>query len=184
MRNYLLLAILIIVAVFALWLQEDIKQKPRQDELADKRFPDYFMENFMSTRLDQKGQAIYALKAKKMLHYADDDSAELYQARLEFIDNSNLFTLTADNVTFYQKQEQLLLKGNVNILRASAAKTELSIKTDYLKVNTASQLAETDQYAEVQSNQLKLSSKGLIYNNKNGSLILLSGVKGIYETTP
>lgn len=183
-NNYLLLSILIIVAIFALWLQEDIKQHPAKDKLAEQRFPDYFMDNFITTSLNQKGQVAYTLEAQKMLHYEDDDSAELQQPKLVFHEKNSRFTLSASNAVYYEQQELLHLKGNVNILRASDNQTELSIKTDYLKINTASQLAETDQFAEVQSNQLKLSSQGLIYDNQKGSLILLSEVKGIYEATP
>lgn len=185
MRTYFLLALLIIAAIIALWFQEDIKLKLPQPGQVDEHFPDYFMENFSITSLDENGVVSYTLQASKMLHYADDDSAELENPSLVFEDGGRTFTLRATRATFLQQQNLLHLYDNVSLQRGSKQQqNELSIETDYLKINTQSRIAETEHTARVLTQELKLTSKGLVYDNKQGTLLLTSRVKGIYEATP
>ncbi len=184
MRHYFLLAILILVAAFAFWFQEDYQQQPLGVKPVETRLPDYFMDNFTTTSLDENGQPRYVLKARKMVHYDDDDSAELEQPRLSFKDEQREFTISAQRAVYYQQQNLIHLHDDVRILRQDHTAGELSIQTDYLKINTLKRIAETDQLARVSTPELKLQSMGLIYDNPQGSLKLLSRVKGTYEATP
>ncbi len=185
MRTYFLLALLILAAVIALWFQEDIKQKLPQISQTDEHFPDYFMENFSITSIDENGAINYTLQASKMLHYADDDSAELENPVLVFDDTGRKFTLRAERATFLQQENLLHLHDNVSIARGSTQQqNELSIETDYLKINTQSRIAETEQTARVKTRELNLTTEGLVYDNKQGILTLTSQVKGIYEAIP
>ncbi len=187
MRNYLILFILILVAVFALWLQEDIKHKPGIDPQTSQRFPDYFMEDFRSTQLDASGLPQYTLKATRMQHYADDDSAELSNPELIFAEGNHQFQLNAGRAVFLQKDNLIHLYDNVKIKRSRADDSPtgtLSIHTEYLKINTLTRIAETDAQATVITPQLTLNSRGLIYNNPEGRLLLTSQVRGTYETQP
>ncbi len=185
MRTYFLLALLILAAVIALWFQEDIKQKLPQISQTDEHFPDYFMENFSITSIDENGATNYTLQASKMLHYADDDSAELENPLLVFEDSGRTFTLRAARATFLQQDNLLHLYEKVSIVRGSSLQqNELTIETDYLKINTQSRIAETEHTARVITEELNLTSKGLIYDNRQGTLLLTSQVKGIYEATP
>lgn len=184
MRTYIFLAILIIIAIFSLWLQEDIKKKPRQDAQQSTHFPDYFMENFSVTSLNVQGQPEYTLKASRMLHYEDDNSAELEEPYIEFSQTESKFTIQAKRASYLQNQNIIHLYEQVVIHRTSSKKhNELSIHTDYLKIDTQSRIAETDQLARVKTAEAELTTHGLIFNNMQGNLKLQSQVKGVYETT-
>ncbi len=184
MRQYLLLALLILVAAFVLWFQEDYQQTPLGSRQPDTRFPDYFMENFTTTSLDADGQVRYTLTARRMMHFEDDDSAELELPVLAFSDQQRQFTIRAQRAIYYQQQNLIHLHDNVMIRKHSGQTGELSIQTDYLKINTQSRVAETDQLARISTPELKLQSIGLIYDNQKGNLKLLSAVRGTYEAIP
>ncbi len=186
MRTYFFLAVLIIIAVFALWFQEDIKQQPPLLEQADEHFPDYFMENFSITGLNEQGVTSYTIQASRMLHYADDNSAELENPVLEFSDAGRQFTIRAGRADYLQQDNLVHLYDDVTIIRQDSGNQggELSIHTSYLKVDTHAQMAETDQPTRVSTQHMKLSANGLIYDNKQGRLKLTSQVKGTYETAP
>jgi len=181
--RYTVLAVLIFVAIFALWLQEDVKKKPDVDPETQTRFPDYFMENFTITSMNESGTPAYILKAKKMLHYSDEDYSELVHPEISFSDNKKHFTIQASSAKFKQSENTIHLHDNVVIQRApSKNQNELSIYTDYLKIDTQTRIAETDQAARVKTNKAELKTIGLIFDNTQGLLKLKSQVKGIYET--
>lgn len=183
MRKSTILALLIIAAVFTLWRQEDVKIEPDADPETGSRFPDYFMENFSITSMNKQGEPAHILKAKKMLHYSDEDYSELEQPFITFSDANSHFTIQAEKANFKKNQNIIYLHKNVIIQRAASKnQNELFIYTDYLKIDTQTRIAETDQAARVKTNKAELNTKGLIFDNMKGILKLQSQVKGIYET--
>lgn len=182
MRTYYTLAIFIIIAVISYWFRQDITQLPETDKKSDAHFPDYFMENFSVTSMNEQGQPEYILKARKMLHFADDDRAELEQPFIGITRNDSNITLNAKRAIYIEEENTVHLHDNVVIHRAaSATQGELSIYTDYLKINSESHIAETDLPARVKTTEAELNTIGLIFDNMQGTLKLKSQVKGIYE---
>ncbi len=183
MRTYFTLAIFIVFAVGSYWLLQNTNKEITEDKKSAERFPDYFMENFSITSMNIQGQPESILKAKKMLHYADDDSAELDQPSLRFNRGKSQVTLTADRAKFFKQKNILYLYDNVIIHRqASASQSELFIYTNDLKINTETNIAETEQAATIKMPQTEINSVGLIFDNIRGTLTLPSKVKGVYET--
>jgi lipopolysaccharide export system protein LptC len=183
MRTFITLTIFITIAVASFWFLQDITDKQVQDKKTTERFPDYFMDNFSITNMNQQGQPEYQLEAKKMLHYPDDDSAELTQPFIQVTQTDNNITITASRAIFLQQKNIIYLHDNVVIHRAASKnQNELSIYTDYLKINTQSHIAETNLPALIQTAEATLNSVGLIYDNKQGILKLQTQVKGTYET--
>jgi len=188
MRTYATLAIFILFAIGSYWLLQKTSEPTVSDKKSASRFPDYFMENFSVTRLNIQGQPESILTATKMQHYADDDSAELEQPSLNLnrtgTAKNSLVTLRADRAVFFKHKNILYLHDNVVIHRA-ATKTqgELSIYTDYLKVDIATNIAETDLAAQVKTPEAQIDSTGLIFDSIKGTLKLPSNVKGTYEAT-
>ncbi len=184
MRTYITLAIFIVITIASFWLKQDVEKTPDTKELPDQHFPDYFMENFTITNMNEQGQPEYVLKAKKMLHFSDDDSAELEQPFLNFTQADSNITLRASRAVLLQKDNLIHLHDNV-IIRRAASKTqsELSIYTNYLKIDTQTQVAETDLAARVKTPEAELNTIGLIFDNIQGTLKLKSQVKGVYEVT-
>jgi len=182
MRTYFTFAIFILFAIGSYWLLQDTNRETLEDRKSAERFPDYFMENFSITNLDLKGQPETVLKAKKMLHYADDDSAELQQPEVKVNRKDNTITLQADRATFFKQKNLLHLYDNVIIHRsASKTQSELFIYTEYLKIDITTHIAETDKAAKVKTPEAQLNSMGLKFDSLKGTLKLPSKVKGIYE---
>jgi len=182
MRTYTTLIIFIVIAIGSYWLLQDTYKEDLNDKESTERFPDYFMENFSITTLNNQGQPDVILQAKKMLHYADDDNAELTQPFVTVNRIDNIITLRAERAAFFKQKNILHLYDNVVIHRsASKTQSELSIYTEYLKINTDTNIAETDRNAKVKTPEAELNSKGLIFDSRQGTLKLPSKVKGIYE---
>ena len=182
MRTYITLAIFIIIAVGSFWFLQNLTEEPVSDITTDSHFPDYFMENFSITSLNPKGQPEYILKATKMLHYSDDDKAELEQPFLNIKQTDNDITLQATKAVFLQQKNTIYLHDKVIIHRAASnTQSELFIFTDYLKIDTKSHVAETHLAARVKTPEAELNTIGLKLDNMQGTVTLQSQVKGTYE---
>lgn len=182
MRTYTTLAIFIIFALGSFWFLQDITSPPVSDKESNTHFPDYFMEDFSITQMNLQGQPEYVLKAIKMLHYADDDSSELEQPFISITQADAKMTLRASRAIYLQQQNIIYLHDNVVIHRdASKTQSELTIYTDYLKIDTQAHIAQTNLAARVTTAEAELNSIGLIFDNKQGTLKLQSKVKGVYE---
>lgn len=196
MRTYITLVIVIVIGIISLWLQEDSQQTPVVSGESEKQLADSFMHDFIVTQMNPRGQAEHVLKARKMLHYKDNNLAELEQPVILFRQQNKLFSVQADRATYHQDQNRVQLYDNVIIKREAGLlddltltaqpdnlQNELSIFTDYLTIDTETQRAETDQAARVKTANAELHSIGLLIDNKQGIVKLKSQVKGRYEQT-
>ncbi|MFW2371528.1 MAG: LPS export ABC transporter periplasmic protein LptC [Gammaproteobacteria bacterium] len=184
MKRTISLIIISALALLSWWFQDIWKEAPIIQPKKDQHFPDYFMENFTLTNMDISGRPSYILRAIKMLHYADDNSSELEQPRIQFLSDKGDWTITAEHALILEDSQQIQLKNNVQLRRnASALQPPMAIDTDYLSINTETEIAETEFLAQVSSKGLTMTSKGLVYDSRNGILKLVSEVKGVYETT-
>ncbi|MCW8955363.1 MAG: LPS export ABC transporter periplasmic protein LptC [Gammaproteobacteria bacterium] len=184
MKRTISLIIISALALLSWWFQDIWKEAPIIQPKKDEHFPDYFMENFTLTNMDEKGQPSYILRATKMLHFSDNNSSELEQPRIHFLGEKGDWTVTAEQALILEDSNQIQLKTNVKLNRnASAQQTPLAIDTEYLSINTLTEIVETHTLTQINSEGVSMTSTGLVYDNRNKILKLLSEVKGIYETT-
>jgi lipopolysaccharide export system protein LptC len=182
MRTTVSLIIVLMLALLSLWLQDAFKDVPIITAKKDTHFPDYFMENFSVTKMNASGQADYILQASRMNHFADDDSSELIHPVIEFKENQGDWSVSANRAVFMRQQNIIHLYTNVQIRRAgSDSNSPLSIDTDYLQIDTENQTAETDKLSHIKTGELELDTKGMVFDNRQGILKLLSDVRGIYH---
>ena len=91
----------VIIALFAsllFLLNQDGHAPLLAPESASVRAPDYVLEDFSAIRTDENDAGYKMLLGKKMVHYPDDDSAELEQPRLITIEPGKpSVQLQADN---------------------------------------------------------------------------------------
>ena len=185
MRTYITLVLVIIIGILSLWFQEDGKQQLKDIAQPGERLPDYFMENFSVTNMDDAGQVNYLLNASKMYHFADDDSAELEHPLIKLIQNNESVSLQATRAVFQKNKNIVHLYDNVIIHRQPAQqKNELFIYTDYLKIDTLSKVAENTHPSRVKTAQAELNTVGILIDNMQGKLVLKSQVKGVYKNAP
>lgn len=182
MRTTTSLIIVILLALLSWWLQDFWKETPIVRTVKDEHFPDYFMENFSITNMDRQGQPAYILTARRLDHFADDDSTEILQPHIVFKEAKGDWSISAERAHILKQNNIIHLYNNVTIVRtASDTQQPLSITTEYLKVHTDNKIAETDKLAHIKTTQLELDTTGMVFDNNNGILKLLSKVNGRYE---
>ncbi len=181
MKTFISLIIVFLIAVFSFWLQDIFKEAPIIKTKEDAHFPDYFMENFTITSMNENGQPAYILNAKRMEHFSDDDSAEFENPYIEFKDSNGNWSISAKRAHIVGDKNIIHLYNEVKVRRSiSDTRGPLDIDTDYLKINTESEIAETHKLAHLKTKDVELDTLGMVFDNKQGILKLMSQVKGSY----
>jgi len=75
-ESFLYIAILGLIGLFGIWLQNFVLEDDTEVEVTETRHaPDYYIENFTATGLDKNGKRRFVIKAQRMAHFPDDDTA-------------------------------------------------------------------------------------------------------------
>jgi lipopolysaccharide export system protein LptC len=146
--------------------------------------PDFVVENFQATRMNLDGTERYAVIARKMVHYAENDSSVLDEPQLFHYDpQSATMSIRANQGIMSNNGENAYFVGDVHVRRAAyGPNPEMSLLTTYLHVIPDQDLVKTDREVTLTSGNSTLKGLGLEFNNKTREMKLLSDVKGQFET--
>ena len=172
------------LALLTYWLDLRVQPGGRARGGESGRTPDYIVENFTATRMNADGTPRYAVAARRMLHYPDDNSAQLDYPELSHFDPQRApVTIRADAGSLSANGEEALFSGNVLVRRQAFGQSpELTLATSRLQVIPNRDLARTDREVKLTSGNSTLTSVGLEFNNATRTLKLLSKVSGTFET--
>lgn len=118
-ENIFYVAILGLVGLLSIWLQTEIRSENSATvDYLNRHDPDYYIENFTTTGMNEFGQRAYILQAERMAHFPDDDSALLDNPHLiEFNEDSAPRHTYAESGWLSGNGEDLLLEGKVKIIQ-------------------------------------------------------------------
>ncbi len=181
-----IIALLLGFSGLAIWLQQN---SDNEIETADtqkikkKHTPDYFMENFTITSMNEKGEPRSTLTSTKMLHYPDDDSTELDKPFMTMnSETGKPWKIKADRGWIAANNELILLSGNVRIDRLSGPNNRpVKLFTEKLRIHPELDFAETDRPVTMISNKRRTTAVGMRAYVRKGKLQLLEDVRVSYE---
>ena len=92
--------------------------------------PDYTIQNFRATVMDEEGERKYTLVAAMLLHYKERQFAQLTAPRLtQYRQGEPLVQAQADQGWFDDAQRLVILRGNVRVLRGAGESGRASVTT-------------------------------------------------------
>jgi lipopolysaccharide export system protein LptC len=183
LRSWLPLLPLILLLGAAYWLNLQVQAPVPGTNPNLRHDPDYVIDNFTATTLDEQGKIRFVMSAKKMWHYPDDDSTHLEIPRLEsFTAEHPPMRMSAQKGEISRKGDDVFLRDEVIIVRpAYANKSELTFNTNYLHVVPNKDIADTDQAVTLVDARTSVNAVGMELDNKTRTIKLLSHVKTVYE---
>lgn len=147
--------------------------------------PDFWATEFTTTALDVAGVPSYQLTARKVVHFRDDGSSELdHPDYVRHRNDQGPVTITARSGWNNEDGSQMLLVGDVVIVNASNNQTDdVTARMDELLLYPQDDFAETSSPVEIVSSTGVTTGIGMHVNSRTGTLVLLSNVRGIYESS-
>ena len=141
--------------------------------------PDYFVERFSLTRVNERGEPTFRMSAQRLVHFPDDDTSEFARPVLISLDPAKpRLTVTADRGTAGSKGQETHLYDNVVLTRAAEGdKPPLRITTDYVLLLPEQDIARTDRAVRIAYGDSVLTGVGMQFNNAARTLDVQSRVQ-------
>lgn len=109
---------LVFLAAGTAWLARTATTPPIPFDGKTRHDPDYIVENFRTTALNERGQRRYRLAAGRLVHFGDDGSSELDQPYLIQYGRDGVPVHTrADRGWLPQDAGYIVLRGNARTER-------------------------------------------------------------------
>lgn len=179
---------LLLAAVGSGLLLRDLNNGQRTPTTGTHHEPDYYMDNFTRTQMDQFGKPKNRLSAKRLVHYPDDDSSELVDPHLQIYNSDGPpWNISADSAWVGQNNEVVLLHGDTFIWRDDAqGKLAVQVVTSNVRVLLDSRYADTDDYVAISDmpSVSLMTGVGMRADLRQDRLELMSHVRGWYENKP
>ena len=118
-QNGLLIGVFVVLLLLSAWLQFGLLETP-VDELTEeeKNSADYYIENFVSTGMDQEGKK-YEVRADRMVHYPVGDRALLDNPHIvQYGLDETPRHIYADSGWLFNQTSQVLMTGNVRVVQS------------------------------------------------------------------
>lgn len=114
-------AVLVALTALAWWLPSALTPRTGLFDSESRHEPDYIVENFTATEMNAQGQRKHELRAVKLMHYADDDTAELIQPYLiQYPPGATPIHTRADRGHVSPDGKVILMQGNVRVTRGAS----------------------------------------------------------------
>jgi lipopolysaccharide export system protein LptC len=107
------------LGLLSTWLQFGIIEQDQEVFDGSQRHdPDYYVENFTATGMDENGRRKYVLEAERLVHYPDDDTALLDKPHvIKYEEGSPPQHTYADSGWVSSDGNEVLLTGNVRVIQ-------------------------------------------------------------------
>ncbi len=180
-KRYIGLLVVLVLALLSWWFQRQesvqVTGAPR-----DAHVVDYAIRDFEMMAMDDNGRPLHRMRAVSMVHYADDNSAEVQQPQLLIYRTvGEHWQLEAEQALLHQDGNEILLQGRVQMRRLDAAEqVTLELVTRDLMIHNDQQRAETAAAVEIRESHGITRAQGLKIDLKAGRMELLSAVRGEY----
>jgi lipopolysaccharide export system protein LptC len=178
------LILLALLASMSFWLDRKVQPQAHRPDGSSRHDPDFIVEGFSAVKMNPDGTRRYALAAKRMVHFPDDNSTQLELPRLVYFDYQRApVTIHSETAEAVQGGDDVFFRGDVQIIRSAyASNAELGVFTSFLHVIPDKDLAKTDKPVRIVEGKSTASSVGLEFSNVTREIKLLSDVKASYET--
>ena len=175
------LILLALLATMSFWLDRKVQPTAHRADGSTRHDPDFIVEGFSAVKMNPDGTRRYALAAKRMVHFPDDNSTQLELPRLVYFDYQRAPVTIRSETAEAVQGGGVFFRGDVQIIRSAyASNAELGLFTSFLHVMPDKDLAMTDKPVRMVEGNSTASSVGLEFNNVTREIKLLSEVKASY----
>jgi lipopolysaccharide export system protein LptC len=179
--RWVLAPLLLGLALYSWWLSRD--QAPQTRKESDDR-PDYYAENLTTIDMDERGRPKQRLVARRMEHFAHDNSMHLQRPYLVlFEEGLPPWTLRSETGWIAGERDEAWLRGQVFIDReADGANPPYHMVTSELHVKREPDYAETDRPVFLVTDKEQVEAVGMqAWFEPETRIKLLSRVRGRFE---
>lgn len=178
------IALLLFLALLTFWINQTVQEQGIKLSTMGRHDPDYMLYDFVSTRTNALGHTVFALAAKKMRHFQDNDSTELQRPRFtRFSENKPMMQIQSQRGMVSSRGESVTFLDQVKVVRqATPNKGEMQLNTEKLVIEPDTEIAHTDQPVVIrQMPTTVITATGMRADHKANTLQLFNRVHVHYQ---
>ncbi|MET3106324.1 lipopolysaccharide export system protein LptC [Oxalobacteraceae bacterium GrIS 2.11] len=181
-RLWLLVLFVGLGTLASYWVLEIIRSENKDSGKQVRTRPDYWVEDFNFVKILPDGQNDYRLVGSKLVHYPDDDHADVTLPVMTNLDPSKLpMTARSERGVIKNVGDQTVnevhLYEKVVVNRPRTDKAEhLQLNTEYLLAYPDKHTMETNLPVEIISGDTVTTGVGMKANNDTQQMVILSDV--------
>lgn len=137
LESLLYISILGLVGLGGIYLQTSmIEDEPELQDYNNRHDPDYYIENFVATGLDKDGKRRFVIKANRMAHFPDDDTALFDNPHIvQYLEGAAPRHTYADSGWMNSTGDEVIMTGNVKaVVEADATGPGGTLKSKRMRV--------------------------------------------------
>ncbi len=167
------------LAAASYWLAEQARRNDSTQSHAGHEV-DFYAEHFSMQRMNENGITQYSIQAKRMDHYADDDSSTLDQPIMVAQKPGRpILTVNANRGLMTSDAEDVHLYGQVKIKRAATPiAAEMTAHSEYFLAQTELDRLSTNLPVQIIQGRSVINALSMQYDNGYQTLKLNEQVKG------
>ena len=178
--------VLTLLAGVSVWLDRVTQQDPVAKTDKTRHEADFSAERITLHRFDPTGKAQYILVADSMLHYADDESSELKNPRLNYLNRPESVWVESRFASVNKDGTTVVLTDQVLVRRAAhAGKPESTLRTEQMTVWPEDEKMRADKPVTLTQGQTVINAERMESDNIIGEVRLQGQVRGtLYRNAP
>ncbi|MCL2656802.1 MAG: LPS export ABC transporter periplasmic protein LptC [Betaproteobacteria bacterium] len=162
-----------LLAGLTFWLEHFVSSQAPQPSARLRHDPDMIAENAIQERFDHTGKLQYVLKARRTLHFPDDDSTHVETAQLDHFGQPEVLSIASDTGIVSSAGKEVVLAGNVQGHRAAGPRVpEYTFSTTQITIIPDEERAYTDQPVHMTRGRSFLDGIGLQIDQINGVAVI------------
>lgn len=178
--------VLTLLAGVSVWLDRVTQQDPVAKTDKTRHEADFSAERITLHRFDPTGKVQYILVADSMLHYADDESSELKNPRLNYLNRPEPVWVESRFASVNKDGTTVVLTDEVLVRRAAhAGKPESTLRTEQMTVWPWVRVTGLSARIFSSSGQTVINAERMESDNIVGEVRLQGQVRGtLYRNAP
>jgi lipopolysaccharide export system protein LptC len=183
LRRVVVLVVLVLGVAASGWLARELALDASESSQLSRHIPDFFMEDFVSTSMDQNGRPSRRLEAQHMAHFPDSDTNEFKKPYVViYRDAGEPWHVTSERGWTSGEGDLMLLLGEVHIWRnGESGERKIEIETRDLRVLPESDYGETEEAVVIRSPTSVTRGTGMRAWLEQSRIELLADVRTVIE---
>ena len=172
MKHLISLSVFLIVGILVIWsITSNYNDTDRIQQSTSTDYAEIFMNKFEMTSMGLNGKPDYIVNGDYLQRANDSDDTKIKQP---------LFHLYQENKHWEVSAKSAIIKDDV-YMQQKDIEPAVTIRTQYLMIHTNTQIARTKSPVIITHGRSRITSDGMVLNNKTSKLELSSNVNGHYS---
>ncbi len=171
---------IIAVALLGLWSAFKSGKEEQAKTGIDPHFVDAFIRDFTMTQMDATGKPAYVLQASYLEHYNDTQVSVITKPLLNIADAKTKWKISAMQGNIDGDGTWLELSDDV-VMQQTDTPKPIRLETSHLRINATTLTAMTNQMVNIHHDRQQITSRGMEYNSRSGTLEFRKHVRGTYD---